>query len=351
MRIVAKQLKNKSWWAGRPSTNEGFHTRRIVVSFRSFTAVVAALSVAVLVHAGEKGKTQPTVKPAQGSIVGSLACSKCDFKATEKCQTALQLDGHRFVLVSGKAGQDLFKARCSGKLVRVSGAVTIKNGQLTITGAKSAEVRNQVTLAGKLVCSKCDFKIGKCAAALKAGNVRVLLDGDAAKALFQARCSGKPKVATGVLTKIDGNTVYLKVSRVDDPKPVWQPMLTKSFKADTRGLRVNGLVVDRNVGCVFLSVEGRGVYCSAFGANRFHPNNKTWEQVCKLRTRESKHKFVLTDGGIKESRDGGATWSQPIPPPRGFVMTAQTWVAYDAKHDNLYLMKAGSELYKLARGN
>ena len=97
-------------------------------------------------------------------------------------------------------------------------------------------------------------------------------------------------------------------------------------------------------------MEGKGVYCSAFGANSFKPNNKTWEQVCKLRTEDSEHKFVLTDDGIKESRDGGATWSQPIPAPKGFAITDKTWFAYDGKHDTLYLMKAGSDLYKLARG-
>ena len=331
---------------------------------RSLTALVAALAVAVVVHADEKQKKQPKVKPAQGRFVGNLVCSKCNFKATKKCQTALQLDAHKFVLVSGKAGDDLFKKRCSGKLVRISGAVTIKDGLLTITSARSTQLKNQVTLAGKLVCSKCDFKIGKCAAALKAGDLQVLLDGDAAKALFKARCSGKPKVATGALTKIDGKTVTLTVSKIVDPKPRaggkkitdarkatnWQPMLAKSFKVGTKDLRINGLVVNRNVGCVFLSVEGKGVYCSAFGANRFHPNNKTWEQVCKLRSKDSKHKFALTDSGIKESRDGGATWSQPFPPPKGFVITPLTWCAYDAKHDNLYVMKAGSDLYKLARG-
>jgi hypothetical protein len=213
-----------------------------------------------------------------------------------------------------------------------------------IAGGKSSEVKSQVTLAGKLVCSKC-------AAALKAGDLQILLDGAAAQALFKARCSGRPKVATGALTRIDGNTLYLKVSRVGDPKPNWQPMLTRSFKAQTKDLWVSGLVVDRKVGCVFLSVDGKGVYCSAFGANRFQPNSKTWEQVCTLRTSDAKHRFVLAEGGIKETRDGGATWSQPISPPQGFVITAKTWVAYDARHDNLYLMKAGSELYKLARGN
>ncbi|MCH7727791.1 MAG: hypothetical protein IH991_15115 [Planctomycetes bacterium] len=185
---------------------------------RSLTAVVAALAVAVFVYADDKETKKPKVEPARGSFLGNLVCSKCNFKATEKCQTALQLDAHKFVIVSGKAGEDLFKARCSGKLVRVSGAVTLKDGLITIKSARSIEVKNQVTLAGKLVCAKCDFKIGECAAALKAGDLQILLDGDAAKALFKARCSGKAKVATGALTKIDGNTIYLKVSRVVDPK-------------------------------------------------------------------------------------------------------------------------------------
>jgi hypothetical protein len=352
---------------------------------RSLIAVVATLAVAVVVYADDKEKTEPKVEPAQASVLGNLVCSKCNFKATEKCQTALQLDAHKFIIVSGKAGEDLFKARCSGKLVSVTGALTIEDGLATITSARSTQLKNQVTLAGKLVCSKCDFKIGKCAAALKAGDLQVLLEGDAAEALFKARCSGKPKVATGALTRIEGNTLYLKVSKVVDPKPwtrvvladgsvrsliptidtsiyqalaarsgaaspVWQPMLAKSFQADTKDLSVSGLVVDPKVGCVFLSVKGKGVFCSSFGANRFTPYHKTWEQVCKLRNEDSRHKFVLTDGGIKESKDGGATWLQPIPLPKGFVVTKQTWLEYDAKHDSLYLMKADSDLYKLARG-
>jgi hypothetical protein len=185
---------------------------------RSLTAVVAVIAVTVLVHADEKEKAEPNVKRARASIVGNLVCSKCNFKATETCQTALRLDEHQFVLVAGKAGESLFEARCTGKLVRVAGALTVKNGLATITSAKSTEVKNQVTLAGKLVCSKCDFKIGECAAALKAGELQVLLDGDAAKALFKARCSGVPKVAIGSLTRIDGNTIYLKVSKIVDPR-------------------------------------------------------------------------------------------------------------------------------------
>ncbi len=240
------------------------------MSLRSLTVVVAALAVAVSVHGAEKEKKQTKVEPAgaRGKVVGNLICGKCALKATEKCQTALLLattyaqwgivasDDNRFltaierlgkapemsrneenarsqlannlgekqfVLLSLKAGESLFHARCSGKLVRVSGAVTLKDGVATIASEKSTLVKNEqakprLRLAGNLVCGKCDFNIGECAAALKAGDLQVLLDGEAAKALLKVRCSGVPKVATGALTKIDGNTVYLKVSKIADPK-------------------------------------------------------------------------------------------------------------------------------------
>jgi hypothetical protein len=134
-----------------------------------------------------------------------------------------------------------------------------------------------------------------------------------------------------------------------DP-PQWQPMLARSFKAEAKDIRVSGLVVNRYVGCVFLRVDGKNVYCSPAGANSFKPVNETWKQVRALQTKNAKHRFALTDSGIKESTDGGKTWSKPIPPPKGFVITSKTWVEYDAKHDVLYLMKPGSDLYKLARG-
>ena len=132
--------------------------------------------------------------------------------------------------------------------------------------------------------------------------------------------------------------------------PQWQPMLAKSFKVDARDLRVDALLVNRNVGCVFLRTESGGVYCSPAGAENFKRVTETWGQVSALKTTDLKHLFVLTESGIKESTDGGATWSKPIPPPKDFVITPETWFEYDAKHDALYLMKPGSDLYKLLRG-
>jgi hypothetical protein len=133
--------------------------------------------------------------------------------------------------------------------------------------------------------------------------------------------------------------------------PQWQPMLAKSFKGDVKDVGVTSLVVYRNPGCVFLLAEGK-VYCSPPGAGSFKPVSETWKEVCdhaEKKSKDSKHVFALTKRGIKESTDGGATWSAPIAPPKDFVINSQTWVGYDATNDVLYLMKAGSDLYKLSR--
>src|SRR5262249_25440939 len=90
----------------------------------------------------------------------------------------------------------------------------------------------------------------------------------------------------------------------DPPSPQWQPVLATSFKGDVADLGGTGLAVSRNRGCVSLLVEGKGVYCSPAGANRFKPVNETWQQVCAHadKVRDAKHVFVLADTCIKESR-------------------------------------------------
>ena len=134
--------------------------------------------------------------------------------------------------------------------------------------------------------------------------------------------------------------------------PKWQPLLAKSFHGELKGIRVTGLTVYRNPGCVFLQVEGKGVYCSSAGAASFKPVTETWQEVRDhaQKVGDPKHRFAVTDRGVKESTDGGKTWSKPISLPKDFVVTSQTWVEYDATNGVIYLMKKGSDLYKLARG-
>jgi photosystem II stability/assembly factor-like uncharacterized protein len=85
----------------------------------------------------------------------------------------------------------------------------------------------------------------------------------------------------------------------------------------------------------------------------------TWKKVCALKDgrygpvfgKDGKHLFVLTGAGIIESTDGGATWSKPIKPPKDLKgVGGLTWIEYDPKGDLLYIMKMGSDLFKLARG-
>jgi hypothetical protein len=58
--------------------------------------------------------------------------------------------------------------------------------------------------------------------------------------------------------------------------------------------------------------------------------------------------FVLTRGGVVFTTNGGAAWSKPLPVPdwKGGVAPL-TWLDYDPVHDTLYLMKMGTDLFKL----
>ena len=85
----------------------------------------------------------------------------------------------------------------------------------------------------------------------------------------------------------------------------------------------------------------------------------TWKKVGDIKDgqygpvfgKNAKHLFVLTKGGVIESTDGGATWSQPLAPPKEFKgIGGLSWLEYDPTHDSLYLMKMGSDLYRLTRG-
>jgi photosystem II stability/assembly factor-like uncharacterized protein len=85
---------------------------------------------------------------------------------------------------------------------------------------------------------------------------------------------------------------------------------------------------------------------------------KTWAKVSDLKDgqygpvfgRDAKHLFVLTKTGIVESTDGGATWAKPISLPKEFKgMSPLTWLDYDPKADIVYVMKMGSDLYRLMR--
>jgi photosystem II stability/assembly factor-like uncharacterized protein len=86
---------------------------------------------------------------------------------------------------------------------------------------------------------------------------------------------------------------------------------------------------------------------------------KTWEKLGEVKDgrygpvfgKDAKQMFVLTGGGIIESTDGGANWGKAIALPKDLKGVGPlTWLEYDPKNDVLYVMKMGTDLFKLERG-
>jgi photosystem II stability/assembly factor-like uncharacterized protein len=101
---------------------------------------------------------------------------------------------------------------------------------------------------------------------------------------------------------------------------------------------------------LFWLVEGALVKTADKGEN--------WQKVCDLPGgrfgpvfgKDARHLFVLTDKGIVESTDGGLSWANPLPLPQKLGGAGGlTWLDYDATGDVLYIMKMGSDLYRLSR--
>lgn len=60
--------------------------------------------------------------------------------------------------------------------------------------------------------------------------------------------------------------------------------------------------------------------------------------------------FILTKAGIIESVDGGKTWGKLIPLPADLKgWSPLTWMDYDPVNGALYVMKMGSELFRMRR--
>jgi photosystem II stability/assembly factor-like uncharacterized protein len=85
-------------------------------------------------------------------------------------------------------------------------------------------------------------------------------------------------------------------------------------------------------------------------------SGKTWDRLATIKNgqfgpvfgKDDKHMFVLTGAGIVMTTDGGSTWSAPIVPPKEMKgVGALSWIAYDARNGFLYLMKMGSDLYRM----
>jgi hypothetical protein len=85
----------------------------------------------------------------------------------------------------------------------------------------------------------------------------------------------------------------------------------------------------------------------------------TWQRVSEIKDGRygpifggtARHVFVLTKEGIVESSNGGATWSSSVTLPQGLKGVADLqWLEFDPKHDVLYVMAMGSDLWRWDRG-
>lgn len=86
---------------------------------------------------------------------------------------------------------------------------------------------------------------------------------------------------------------------------------------------------------------------------------RTWQKLSEIKDgrcgpvfgKRTEQMFVLTGKGIRESRDGGVTWEPPIAVPAGMKgLSTLAWIEFDPVHDDLYVMKMSSDLYRLPRG-
>jgi photosystem II stability/assembly factor-like uncharacterized protein len=103
-------------------------------------------------------------------------------------------------------------------------------------------------------------------------------------------------------------------------------------------------------GALYWLVDGALIHTTDAG--------KTWDKVSAVKDgrygpifgKDAKQMFVLTGAGLIETTDGGVTWSKPIAPPAALKgVSALTWIDYDPINEVLYIMKMGSDLYRIER--
>ncbi|MBM3978834.1 MAG: hypothetical protein FJ304_00850 [Planctomycetes bacterium] len=117
--------------------------------------------------------------------------------------------------------------------------------------------------------------------------------------------------------------------------------------------------VSKSVPVCLPKPQGDALYWLCLGELiRGTDNGAKWERVSAVPNarygpifgKDAKTLFVLTTAGVVESTDGGATWGLPIAVPKELKgVSPLTWLEYDPKNDALYVMKMGSDLYKMSR--
>ncbi len=104
--------------------------------------------------------------------------------------------------------------------------------------------------------------------------------------------------------------------------------------------------------------DGKLYWLTRSGLISTADKGETWEKIAEAEGglsgpifgKSSRHYFLLTQKGILETTDAGASFSEPIPAPEALGnLAGLTWLEYDPTRDTLYLMKMTSDLYRLKR--
>jgi photosystem II stability/assembly factor-like uncharacterized protein len=173
-----------------------------------------------------------------------------------------------------------------------------------------------------------------------------------------------------LLASRDGGATFAEVGKGYGPAWVFDAGTAVVALAKTKDRPRGGLVRTTDGGRTFRPAgdyaptalprdRGDALYWLADGALvRTADKAATWEKVCDLKDgrfgpmfgKDGRHLFVLTGAGVVESTDGGATWSEPVAVPKELKgVPPLTWLDYDPVNDVLYVMRMGSELYRLPR--
>ena len=173
-----------------------------------------------------------------------------------------------------------------------------------------------------------------------------------------------------LIASADGGKTFDEIGKGYGPGWVFDKTTAVVAEAKTKDRTKPGLVRTTDGGKTFRPCgdyaatalpkwrDGALYWLTSAGLIRTTDAGKTWEKVGDVKDgrygpifgKDVKQMFVLTGVGVVESTDGGATWSKPVAPPKGVEVTQLTWLDYDPANDVLYIMKMGSDLYRMERG-
>jgi photosystem II stability/assembly factor-like uncharacterized protein len=174
-----------------------------------------------------------------------------------------------------------------------------------------------------------------------------------------------------LLRSVDGGKTFEELGKGYGPAWIFDGKTAVVAEARSKAKPKPGLLRTTDAGKTFQSCgsystralprwhQGKLYWLVEGGLLTTADKGENWNKVCDLKDgrfgpvfgKDTKHLFVLTGAGIIESTDGGANWAKPLAVPKELKgISSLTWMDFDPVHDILYVMKMGSDLFKLERG-